>query len=83
MESTNAKFEYENKKTAIIFDKELKNTIKHIFLVTTSIENLGFISTQLENLKKLGILEGDDWPWSVYINDLRIISEINELRLTL
>lgn len=49
-----------------------------IFLVDVTLEPLGFLGAQLALLKKMGILPGSDWPWSVYLNDLRVISEILE-----
>jgi SEC-C motif len=48
------------------------------FLVNVTLEPLGFLGSQLALLKDMGILPGGDWPWSVYLNDLRVMSEILE-----
>jgi len=76
LNTTKPKFEYENGLEAItIFDKE---KYKNIFLINVTLQNLSYISTKLNSLREIGLIEGMDWPWSVYINDLRIISELIE-----
>ena len=70
------KFEYENSLEAVtIQDKE---KYKNIFLINITLQNLSQFSTKLNSLRKIGLIEGKEWPWSVYINDLRIISELIE-----
>ena len=70
------KFEYENGSEAIIIkDKE---KYKNIFLINVTLQSLSQLSIKLNSLRKIDLIEGKEWPWSVFINDLRIISEIIE-----
>ena len=76
MEHPRPVFEYENGSEALaIKDKE---NYRKIFLVNVTLENLGHLATELNSLKGLDLLHGREWPWSVFINDLRVISEIVE-----
>ncbi|MHA1942185.1 MAG: YecA family protein [Candidatus Hodarchaeales archaeon] len=69
-------FEYEDGSLAIeILDKK---KYENIFLINTTFENLGILSTHLSSAKEMGFIKGKEWPYSVFINDLRIIYEINE-----
>ena len=68
-------FEFENGTPALtITDK----TFTNVFLVNVTLENLGYLATQLNSLKNLSLIDGKEWPWSVFLNDLRVISEILE-----
>jgi hypothetical protein len=49
-----------------------------VFIVNVTLESLGFLTAGLHILKDMGLLTGEVWPWSVFVNDLRIISEILE-----
>lgn len=51
---------------------------KKIFMINTTLEPLGELTANLNSLKQFGFIQGQDWIWSVYLNDLRIISEIIE-----
>ncbi|MCZ3366530.1 MULTISPECIES: SEC-C domain-containing protein [Methanobacterium] len=55
-----------------------KKRFKNIYLINITLENLGYISINLNLLKSIDLIQGKEWPWSVFINDLRIISEIVE-----
>jgi hypothetical protein len=68
-------FEYEDGRPAIALDK---SRIKEIFIVIPTLERLGALSITLNVLRELGLLPGGGWPWCVYVNDLRVISEIVE-----
>lgn len=55
------------------------NTIfKNIYLITSTLDPLDHLSTRLNSLKAIGLINGAEWPWSVFIDDLRVISEIVE-----
>ena len=69
-------FEYQSGKTALKIENPSK--FRNIFLVNTTLENLGELSTHLNSLRRYNLIEGKEWPWSVYINDLRVISELIE-----
>jgi len=49
-----------------------------VFIVNVTLESLGFLTAGMHVLKDMGLLTGEVWPWSVFVNDLRIISEILE-----
>jgi hypothetical protein len=75
-EAEKPKFEYENGAEALVLDN--KKMFKNIFLINITLENLGYLATQLSSLKNLNLISGKEWPWSVFLNDLRVISEIIE-----
>ncbi|MEQ8763221.1 MAG: SEC-C metal-binding domain-containing protein [Planctomycetota bacterium] len=52
--------------------------IREVYLVTVTLARLSFLGTDLDSLQGLGLVEGQDWPWSVSLNDLRVVSEILE-----
>lgn len=52
--------------------------INNIYLINISLDALTHITSNLSSLKEFGFVQGDEWIWSVYLNDLRIISEILE-----
>lgn len=55
-----------------------KSKYENIFVVNVTAENLAHLATHLNSLKAFNIIQGKEWPWSVYLNDLRVISEIIE-----
>jgi len=68
---------------SIFFNKHKKEIVRiqrdkitEIFIITSSIKALTGISTDLNFLKDKGIIIGKEWPWAIFINDLRIISEV-------
>lgn len=69
-------FRDKNKKVVLTINREKINSI---FLINTTLEPLNHITTNLTSLKEFGFIQDDEWIWSVYLNDLRIISEILEL----
>ncbi|MFW6130486.1 MAG: NERD domain-containing protein, partial [Atribacterota bacterium] len=75
-ESQEPLFKYED--NTIALDLKEKNKYKNIYLFNTTLCNLGHIATHLNSIKRLGLIEGEEWPWSVFINDLRVISELIE-----
>lgn len=76
IESENPKFEHENGDEAIT----LYNTDKfeNIFLINVTLEFLGPLSTQLNLIRSIDFIDGKEWLWSVFINDLKIISDLIE-----
>jgi len=66
-------FRDNKKRTVLNLHKE---KIENIFLINTTLESLGHITTNLNSLDRFGFIKGKDWIWSVYLNDLRIIAEI-------
>ncbi|MBV1766698.1 MAG: hypothetical protein KUA29_00040, partial [Methanobacterium sp.] len=75
-ENNEPRFEYENGSDALIIKN--KRMFKNIFLINITLENLDYFSTRLGSLNAFNLIQGKEWPWSVFINDLRIISELIE-----
>lgn len=69
-------FEQENGKPLLEITDKTK--YKNIYLITTTLDPLDHLSTQLNSLKNIGLIEGKEWPWTVFVNDLQVISEIIE-----
>jgi hypothetical protein len=55
-----------------------KDKFDQIFLVNVTLENLDSFIVNLYKLRDLGLVSESEFPWSVCITDLRIISEIVE-----
>ncbi|MFW9804318.1 MAG: hypothetical protein ACFFFC_16800 [Candidatus Thorarchaeota archaeon] len=53
-----------------------REQFKDIFLVLVNFEPLYVLSSHLSSAKQLDLLVGKEWPWFVYLNDLRVIAEI-------
>ena len=70
-------FEYEDGSMAVVLSN--KDKYKNIYLINVTLSNLAHHATRLNSLKSFDLLiEGKEWPWSVFINDLRVISELIE-----
>lgn len=52
-----------------------RNQYDHIFIVTPTLYSLGEHGPQLSRLRAVGMFEEGEYPFSVYINDLRVIAE--------
>ena len=75
IDTTAPTFEYEDGRQAIVLNK---SKIKDVVIVVPTLEPLGALSITLSALRDLGLMPGDSWPWCVYVNDLRVVSEIVE-----
>jgi len=75
-ENERPRFEHEDGNEALVIEPQ--TDLKNVYMVNVTMENLGHLSTQLTALKTLDLIKGKDWPWSVMLNDLRVISEISE-----
>lgn len=67
---------FKDKTGRIVFDAKDTSKFQNVFLVNTTLENLSYLSTSLNSLRYFGIIDGREWLWSVYINDLRTISDL-------
>lgn len=55
----------------------LRTEIDEVYVVNPTLTVVDPIGAQLGAARELGLLDdGDVWPWCVFINDLRIISEL-------
>lgn len=69
-------FKHEDGSIAVIIKD--KDKYKNIYLFNITLQNLAPLSTRLNSLRSLNLVVGKEWPWSVFINDLRVISELIE-----
>ncbi|MEA2682204.1 MAG: hypothetical protein QOK05_532 [Chloroflexota bacterium] len=53
-------------------------SVREVIIVNPTLHDLGGHATQLRRLRALGLFPGGEFPWSVYINDLRVIAETCE-----
>ncbi len=74
--TTNPVFKERNGR--IILEIEDISKFQNVFLLNPTLENLGHLSSHLNSLRQFGLIEGREWPWSVFLNDLRTISELVE-----
>ena len=51
---------------------------RNVFLVAVSFDALASLSTGLPLLRRLGMVQGKEWPWSVSLYDLRVIAEVSD-----
>ena len=49
---------------------------ERFILVNVTLDCQERIMTQLNSLRAMSFLQGQDWPWTIFVNDLRVISEI-------
>jgi hypothetical protein len=52
-----------------------KGTVDDVFIIAPTLHELGGHAPQLPRLRSLGLFPDGEYPWSVFINDLRVISE--------
>ena len=50
----------------------------NIYLINTTLENFGEVATSIHRFKSIGLYKYNEFPWSVNINDLKIISDFIE-----
>jgi len=53
-----------------------KSDFQRVFCISTTFEALPVVATKLPSLRELGLLPGRDWPWSVCLDDLRVVTEL-------
>jgi hypothetical protein len=68
-------FEYENGTKVLSINKE---EYDHFYLINTTMERFRHLSIQFNELKQLDFLKKGEQFWTVFINDLRIIAEVND-----
>lgn len=69
-------FEYEDGSKAVVLKD--KDKYKNIYLFNITLQNLAQLSIRLNSLKSFNLIKCKEWPWSIFINDLRVISELIE-----
>jgi len=71
-----ARFEEENGTHALTLNG-LKG-FRGIYLVNITLSDIGHVAGRLNSAREMGLIGQHRWPWSVFVNDLRVISEILE-----
>lgn len=67
---------FENEDGVEVLRIENKARFENIYLINSTLQNLNTLAAHIPTLKNWGYVKGTEWPWSVFINDLRVISEI-------
>lgn len=52
--------------------------VREVIIVNPTLHELGGLAQQLPRLRSLGLFGSGEYPWSIYINDLRVIAETCE-----
>jgi hypothetical protein len=52
--------------------------VREVIIVNPTLHELAGFAQQLPRLRALGLFEAGEYPWSVFINDLRVIAETCE-----
>jgi hypothetical protein len=52
--------------------------VREVIIVNPTLHELGGFAQQLPRLRSLGLFAAGEYPWSVFINDLRVIAETCE-----
>lgn len=68
------RFEHEDGSEALVMRD--KGQYENFYLVNVTLAHLGPVSARLSTLRALELVDGDGWPWSVFVDDLRVVSEI-------
>ncbi|MDD5313118.1 MAG: hypothetical protein PHO26_08815, partial [Dehalococcoidia bacterium] len=76
IKSTNEAPFFDEKHNPVISIKV--SEVNDFFLINISFAQLTFLASHLASIKKLGIINGYEWPWTISLNDLRAIAEIIE-----
>jgi hypothetical protein len=72
---SSSKVDFFDEKDALIVSVE-GDRFRHQYLILVTLEPLFVLTSHLSSAEELGLLSGEKWPWSVYINDLRIITDM-------
>jgi hypothetical protein len=73
-ESTPARFTYEDGTEAVTFGSRAE--LGDIFIINVTLSHLGALATKLTTSAAMGLLKERVWPWTVFVNDLRSVSEV-------
>ena len=68
---------FKDEKKRIILEID-KNGIENIYLINITMDYFSELSVNLNQLKMLGYYKYNDFPWSVSLSDLRVISDFIE-----
>lgn len=52
--------------------------VRDVIIVNPTLHELAGFAQQLPRLRALGLFQAGEYPWSVFINDLRVIAETSE-----
>ncbi|HYH10457.1 MAG TPA: hypothetical protein VEK11_25660 [Thermoanaerobaculia bacterium] len=73
-ENAPARFTFEDGSEAITFTSRAE--LGDIFIINVTLSHLGALATKLTTSAAMGLLKERVWPWTVFVNDLRSVSEV-------
>lgn len=71
-----ARFEAENGTHVLTLNGP--KDFRRIYLINVTLADIGHVAGRLNSASEMGLVGKHQWPWSVFVNDLRVISEILE-----
>ncbi len=70
-----ARFEQEDGTLLVSLDGK---AFRRRYIVNVTLADLVHVAARLNSVEAMGLIDRGVWPWSVYVNDLRVISELVE-----
>ncbi len=74
-ENSSARFEREDGTELVTLEAK---AFRRLYIVNVTLADISHIAARMNSVEAMGVLGKGAWPWSVYINDLRVISELIE-----
>lgn len=63
-------------KDKILVEIDSSNTDYEFFFINVTLEHLGSFGTNLKNLDAFKFFEDNEYPWSVYLHDLDVVTDL-------
>ena len=63
-------------KDTVLLDIDSSKTNYEFFFINVTLEHLGSLATSLKNIETFDFFEDNEYPWSVYLYDLDIITDL-------
>lgn len=70
--------EFETAVREPLFRIDDASKFRRIYIVNVTLSDIGHVAARLNSARGMGFLDNRLWPWSVFLNDLRVISELLE-----
>lgn len=67
---------FEDEDGNVVLDLGDRPAFRTTYVVNVTLADVGHVAARLNSARAMGFIVGDQWPWSVFVNDLRVISEI-------
>ena len=66
---------FEDERGTLLVDLGKSPSFRRVYLVNVTLAEIGYVAARLNSMKAMDFAE-KGWPWSVFVDDLRVISEI-------